>query len=84
MYQATLAYLIRDCGILEPHAEKLCTTYRHHIDTGGRLGSFAYYVAAQILKEFAETFDSHEIPEDWEGYDPDWEEPEEETADDDE
>lgn len=65
-------YMIKHMGIKEEYAEQLCNKYSSLIEKGERLLSGAYYVAGEILEE--------ENPPEigWYGWNPDWEEPEEE------
>lgn len=81
-HENVCTYLQKECGIKQKQARELVQAYTDVIQKGARLGSFAFYVAGEVLKAFGETFEGGEISDEWEGWDPDWVEPSEDDDDD--
>lgn len=69
LYSGVMGHLVKNSGVKPEYAAKLCYTHFTLIERGARLNSFPYYVASEILR-------AEDPPEDWEGFDPDWVEPE--------
>lgn len=75
-------YLVRECGLYSSVAKELVEKHDEVVQQGISNRSFSYYVAGRVLEAEMKELGVDELPDDWEGYDPGWVEPDDEEDED--